>query len=575
LDRILLSRASERRGGVHDVHGGAMDRDEDILLATWREASQHLEIRECVEHVATLLVPRMPIDRILVRRFDLDRHAIETVASAPEGEEGALAPQRSRIASHETGALIDWAQPGSVHHVDARELRLALPNLLPPGVDGDVLAGVLHAGERASGVILFVAHPPRRFEAEDVRLAGTLLDPLSVALGNDQRFHEMQMVKDAAEAERQALLSRLGRREIVEAIIGADTGLREVVDRVDRVANLDVAVVILGETGSGKEVVARAIHTRSRRATGPFLRVNCGAIPAGLIDSELFGHERGSFTGAHGERKGWFERADRGTLFLDEVGELPLDAQVRLLRVLQDGTLERVGGHRSISVDVRIVAATHRNLQAMIGSGEFREDLWYRIAVFPIDLPPLRARLHDVPDLARHFALRAAYRFGRPLVVPTESDIEQLTRHAWPGNVRELGTVIERAVILGDGRRLDVAQALAAAAIAPTRPADARDPAFGPRVAPSIEARAATVAGDTFPTLDDAVRRHIEAALEQTRGCIEGPSGAAALLGLNPHTLRGRMRKLGVDWQRFRRAPVIRRAADVDAPAVRSVASLE
>ncbi|MFO0690574.1 MAG: sigma-54-dependent Fis family transcriptional regulator [Myxococcota bacterium] len=549
-----------------------MDRDEDILLATWREASQHLEIRECAEHVAPLLVPRMPVDRILVRRFDFERHTIETVAAVADGEDAATVSQRSRIAPGELDALVAWARPGAVHHVDARELRLSLPNLLPTGVEGDVVAGVLHAGERASGVIFLVAKPPRRFEGDDVRLVATLLDPLSVALGNDQRFHEMQMVKDAAEAERQALLSRLGRREIVEAIIGADTGLREVLDRVDRVASLDVPVLILGETGSGKEVVARAIHTRSRRATGPFLRVNCGAIPSGLIDSELFGHERGSFTGAHGERKGWFERADRGTLFLDEVGELPLDAQVRLLRVLQDGTLERVGGNRSITVDVRIVAATHRNLQAMIATGEFREDLWYRIAVFPIDLPPLRERLHDVPDLARHFALRAAYRFGRPLVVPSDSDIEQLMRHAWPGNVRELGTVIERAVILGDGRRLDVAQALAAAAIAPTRPVDGREAVGSGRSSVAPSSRGPISSDEPFPTLDDAVRRHIEAALVQTRGCIEGPYGAAALLGLNPHTLRGRMRKLGVDWKRFRPAPSASRPAEPVGPAPRAIA---
>lgn len=541
-----------------------MDRDEDILLATWREASQHLEIRECAEHVAPLLVPRMPVDLILVRRFDFERHAIETVAVVPEREDGA-APQRSRVPAAEFEVLRSWARPGSVHHMDASEIRRALPNLLPPGVDGDVVAGVLQGDEGPGGVILFVADRPRRFDGEDVRLAATLLDPFSVAIGNDLRFQEMQKVRDAAEAEREALLSRLGRREIVEAIVGADTGLRAVLDRVDRVASLDVPVLILGETGSGKEVVARSIHTRSRRATGPFLRVNCGAIPAGLIDSELFGHERGSFTGAHGERKGWFERADRGTLFLDEIGELPLDAQVRLLRVLQDGVLERVGGNRSISVDVRIVAATHRNLQAMIGTGGFREDLWYRIAVFPIELPPLRDRLGDVPDLARHFALRAAYRFGRPLVVPTDADIEQLTRHSWPGNVREFGTVIERAVILGDGRRLDVEQALAATAPVPANP-----PAIPEgKSAVTRNHASADASSGAFPSLDDAIRRHIETALEQTRGCIEGPAGAASLLGLNPHTLRGRMRKLGVDWRRFRRTATGARDAMVSSESTR------
>jgi hydrogenase-4 transcriptional activator len=320
-----------------------------------------------------------------------------------------------------------------------------------------------------------------------------------------------------------------------DPIVGADAGLAAVLERVGLVAGLDVPVLLLGETGSGKEVVARAIHTRSQRAAGPFLRVNCGAIPPGLIDSELFGHERGSFTGALGERRGWFERADQGTLFLDEIGELPLEAQVRLLRVLQDHTLERVGGHRSVSVDVRIVAATHRDLRALIADGRFREDLWYRIAVFPIELPPLRDHIEDVPALANHFALRAATRFGTPPRIPSPQDLELLAAYSWPGNVRELIAVIERAVILGNGAKLEVAKALGAA---PSAPAEARP--------------APTVVDESFATLDQAVARHIEAALARTRGRIEGHGGAAELLGINPHTLRARMRKLGLDWRRFR-----------------------
>jgi transcriptional regulator with GAF, ATPase, and Fis domain len=334
-----------------------------------------------------------------------------------------------------------------------------------------------------------------------------------------------------------------------ENIIGGEAGLRGVMERVERVARLDVPVLILGETGSGKEVVARAIHARSPRASGPFLRVNCGAIPPGLIDSELFGHERGSFTGATAERKGWFERADGGTLFLDEIGELPPEAQVRLLRVLQDGSLERVGGHRSLSVDVRVVAATHRDLRAMVGDGRFREDLWYRVAIFPIELPPLRDRVADVPALATHFALRAAMRFGTPPVVPSPADLDLLIRYPWPGNVRELSAVMERAVILGDGRSLAVDRALgpipARAGMGPIpAPAGAR------RVEPGAEAPAGGAEG--FADLDAAMTRHIEQALAQTRGRIEGPDGAAALLRINPHTLRARMRKLGVDWKRYR-----------------------
>ena len=327
-----------------------------------------------------------------------------------------------------------------------------------------------------------------------------------------------------------------------ETIVGIEGGLRPVMERVERVARLDVPVLILGETGSGKEVVARAIHARSRRAVGPFQRVNCGAIPAGLIDSELFGHERGSFTGAVTDRKGWFERADGGTLFLDEIGELPLDAQVRLLRVLQDGILERVGGHRPLAVDVRIVAATHRDLHAMIAQQRFREDLWYRIAVFPIHLAPVRDRVEDIPALATHFALRAATRFGTPPLVPTSADLDLLVRYPWPGNVREVAAVMERAVILSDGHRLEVARALG--------------PLPPPSAPPSRERAGRVAPARRAPPplrLDAAMAGHIEAALARTHGRIEGEHGAALLLGINPHTLRARMRKLGVDWRRYRR----------------------
>jgi transcriptional regulator with GAF, ATPase, and Fis domain len=342
--------------------------------------------------------------------------------------------------------------------------------------------------------------------------------------------------------------------------------------------------------------------------------VNCGAIPAELIDSQLFGHEKGSFTGASDTRKGWFERADGGTLFLDEIGELPLPAQVRLLRVLQDGFVERVGGQQPIRVDVRIVAATHRNLAAMVTSGAFREDLWYRINVFPILLPRLRERLEDIPALARHFAQRAANRFGLAYVEPTVADLDQLCDYPWPGNIRELGAVIDRAAILGNGKRLEVAMALgfggslaanpqtaaraatasgieigvsttAAVLANPQRSSgsstaglppfvtgmadpNVRDPKVAeptidesdigePKMSESAGAMGTLGLSDDSPhtrllTLDEAMKAHIQRALIATRGRIEGRTGAAAILGINPHTLRARMRKLGLEWTRFR-----------------------
>jgi hydrogenase-4 transcriptional activator len=415
-------------------------------------------------------------------------------------------------------------------------------------------------------VLLLIARTPGALQRDHLDTAQRALEPLSVAFENDHRLHELVRMREALEADRQALLSRLERQDISETVVGSTAGLSSVMERVEQVARTDAPVLILGETGSGKEVIARGIHSHSRRATGPIVRINCGAIPAELIDSELFGHERGSFTGAIGTRKGWFERADGGTLFLDEIGELPMAAQVRLLRVLQDGSLERVGGNQAITVDVRIVAATHRNLETMVAEGRFREDLWYRISVFPIRLPPLRERQQDIPSLAAHFARRAGQRLGGVSLTPSERDIELLRSYSWPGNVRELMAVIERAAILGDGKRLEVASALGTAdpsALAARRgltdtpsgfppPIKSAAPAHVPSSLPPAPSATAESRGQRIESLDAAMAAHIERALDACRGRIEGPFGAAKLLDVNPHTLRARMRKLGIDWSRFR-----------------------
>jgi transcriptional regulator with GAF, ATPase, and Fis domain len=361
-----------------------------------------------------------------------------------------------------------------------------------------------------------------------------MLEPLSAALAQQDRREELGELRAAARNRQTA--DAIARDRPVDGIVGSESGLRPVMIRLDQVAPSDSSVLLLGETGSGKEVIARAIHERSLRADAPFIRVNCGALPPELIDSELFGHEKGSFTGAAARRKGWFEQADGGTLFLDEVGELPPAVQVRLLRVLQDGSLTRVGGEEAIHVDVRVIAATHRDLAAMVQEGTFREDLWYRIAVFPILIPPLRERQQDIPELARHFARRASAKIGLHPQMPTDADLALLQDYTWPGNVREMASVIERAAILGEGRRLDVAAALGLSV--PARSTGSKQVAGAPQ---------------RFPTLDQVIVDHIHAALELTRGRIEGRKGAARLLGINPHTLRSRMRKLAIDAAPYRR----------------------
>jgi transcriptional regulator with GAF, ATPase, and Fis domain len=321
-----------------------------------------------------------------------------------------------------------------------------------------------------------------------------------------------------------------------ERLIGGDTGLAAVMARARMVSRSSAPVLLFGETGTGKEIIARAIHEHSTFRNGPFRRVNCGAIASELIDSELFGHEAGAFTGAVTRRKGWFEQADGGTLFLDEVGELALAAQVRLLRVVQDGEVVRVGGERPVRVNVRIVAATHRDLPAMVEARTFREDLYYRLSVFPIVIPPLRDRPSDIRAFAEYFAEGAANRFGlRPIPVSDE-DVRLLAEYRWPGNVREMAAVMDRAVLIGQGRELNVVAALGGA---PTsNPPPSRASGALPHV--SIE------------PLDTIVCRHIEAALAETHGRVEGPHGAARLLRINPHTLRARMRKLKINWRGFR-----------------------
>jgi transcriptional regulator with GAF, ATPase, and Fis domain len=366
-------------------------------------------------------------------------------------------------------------------------------------------------------------------------------EPCAAAIAHHRRLEELGALRNAAEADRETLLRRLGREGVADEIIGADAGLKAVLDRVNMVTRSDLPVLIFGETGAGKEVIARYVHERSPRKAHPFVRVNCGAIPPDLIDSELFGHERGAFTGAISERRGWFEQADSGTLFLDEIGDLPLPAQVRLLRVLQDGTLQRVGGQHAIRVDVRIVAATHRDLPSLIERNEFREDLWYRLASFPVFLPPLRERRDDIPQLAEHFVRRAARRFGLHAAALSPEHLALLGNYSWPGNVRELASVVDRAVIVGEGKELAFDIALGS----PVRRVQTRNTGVSPAIEPAGEG--------IVDALDDVVRRHVESVLRRTRGVIEGPHGAAAILRVNPHTLRARLRRLKVRWSDFRR----------------------
>ncbi|HEY4127194.1 MAG TPA: sigma-54 dependent transcriptional regulator [Gammaproteobacteria bacterium] len=502
-----------------------------LLLELWREVGRHAGLSESAAQLLKLLGPHLPVAALVLVHLLPESHSAEVMLHQ---ERAAPAQQTEplRFAESQYASLLRWCGRREV----SRGLPTSLVGLDLGAIEREVLAAPLHSGDSATGVVLFVAAPRKHFSQADQKLVDTLLDAFSAALDNHIRLKEMARLKDAAEADRQSLLARLGREALEDDIVGASRGLKPVMQRVAMVASSDASVLILGETGAGKEVVARAIHTRSARAAGPFIRVNCGAISPELIDSELFGHEKGSFTGAMAQRRGWFERADGGTLFLDEVAELPASAQVRLLRVLQDGRFHRVGGEKEIEVDVRIVAATHRDMATMVQHRQFREDLWYRIAVFPIILPPVRERLDDIPELALHFARRASRRLGLSPCEPTAADIALLKSYPWPGNVREMSSVLERAAILGQGERLAIAAALGLDAGAIRMPA------------------AAVASASGVGSLDEAMRGHIEAALAQTRGRVSGEHGAAVLLDVNANTLRAKMRKLKIQPKTFKRA---------------------
>jgi len=308
-----------------------------------------------------------------------------------------------------------------------------------------------------------------------------------------------------------------------EEIIGASPALKEVLRQVEVVAPTDATVLLQGETGAGKECFARAVHRLSARCDRPLITVNCAAIPAGLLESELFGHERGAFTGALATRSGRFELAHQGTLFLDEIGDLPLELQPKLLRVLQEHAFERVGSARTQRVDVRLVAATNRDLAQMVAAGQFRADLYYRLHVFPVTVPPLRQRAEDIPLLVRHFVRQYARQLRKRIdVIPAEA-MEALMHYQWPGNVRELQNVIERAVILSPGPTLR----LALDQLPPRRPDTGSSPA-------------------RVRTLEEVEREHILSVLQDTKWVIGGPHGAAARLGLRRTTLLYRLEKLGI-----------------------------
>jgi formate hydrogenlyase transcriptional activator len=376
---------------------------------------------------------------------------------------------------------------------------------------------------RRLGSMVFASRELDPYSPEEREFLQHVARHVAIAVQNALAFEEINQLRARIEEEKVYLEEEIRTEFRFDEIIGNSPALRRVLDQVETAAPTDSTVLIEAETGAGKELIARAIHRLSRRSHGTFIKLNCSAIPAGLLESEMLGHEKGAFTGAVGQRIGRVELAHKGTLFLDEVADLPLELQPKLLRVLQDGQFERLGSSRTLVSDFRLVAATHRDLRALAARGEFRMDLYYRLNIFPITIPPLRERREDIPILVRYFVQDFAARMRKHIdSIPVES-MEALVQYSWPGNVRELRNVIERSVILSSGKRLQV-------------PKDAlpKPLAEASRVLPLAEAE----------------RRHILEALTAARWVVGGPAGAAALLGLKRSTLQSRMQKLGIHRHR-------------------------
>ena len=409
--------------------------------------------------------------------------------------------------------------------------------LVARGIYSDCIVPLV-VGGRTIGTLNVGSNERNQYSEGHLEILQSIANQVALAVANMQSFEEIVELKARLEKENVYLQEEIRAEHNFEEIIGNSEALLAVLRKVEQVAPTDSTVLIYGETGTGKELIARAIHDRSTRKNRPLLKVNCSAISAGLVESELFGHVKGAFTGAFERHIGRFELADGGTIFLDEIGELPLGTQVKLLRVLQEREFEPVGSNRPVSVDVRVMAATNRNLLESIRTGDFRSDLYYRLNVFPIDVPPLRERHADIPHLAMFFLSRFSKRLGKNIQGMARETLDRLTSYSWPGNIRELQNVIERAVILAQGSVLelepDLVPLLTAAGSSTTgdKSSDAATPLTS-RPPKSV-------------TLEEIERGHIMSVLTQTHGVVEGPRGAAKILGLHPNTLRHRIQKLGL-----------------------------
>ncbi|PYS10503.1 MAG: Fis family transcriptional regulator [Acidobacteria bacterium] len=529
----------------YGIHSSAQ-----LILDVAKAASSHLELTEVLESLIVALKPTIRFDAIDVFVIEGDYvrlHSlhVERVGRRPgESVESVVARAASsvnlpvkpvlkqRLSEHHVSEVASSRKPYVCTDLEFQKRFPEDERLLQYGVRSYVSLPLLKRGELL-GAVDFISFEKRSFDRGEVQLLQDVSEIVSIAVSNALAFEEIKALKEQLQAENRILQDEIVQRSIFEEIVGSSQSLRNVLSVIDRVAPTDSTVLITGETGTGKELIAHAIHRRSPRAGRALVKVNCAALPAELIASELFGHEKGAFTGALQQRIGRFETANGGTIFLDEIGELTPEMQIALLRVLQEKEFERVGGNRTIQADVRVITATNRDLQRQVSEGHFRADLYYRLNVFPIHAPALRERIDDIPILVDYFVSRFATRMGKRIRQIDRRTLDALERYSWPGNIRELQNVIERGVILADSEvfRLEPG----------TLPEDSQNSLERP--------------DPESPNTREQQKAQIEAVLRETRGRIAGPDGAAARLGIPASTLESRIKTLKVNKHLFRGNP--------------------
>jgi len=508
---------------TRDITEGKKAR-EALLLEVTNALVSNLDVRQLLSAITSCVRQVKPFDYATLALYDaktkvLRMHVLESSAGAessvPAGEEPSVS-----LGSSPAGWAYTTRKPLLLKGQPDEKWPFEMP---PQFAHQSLKSGCwipLIGREGAIGTLNLFSRRPGNFSDDDVNLLTQIAGQVAIALNNAMAFRHISELKDQLTEQKQYFEEELRTEFNFEEIIGHSKAIRRVLKQVETVASTDSTVLILGETGTGKELLARAVHNLSPRHDHTFVRVNCASIPAGLLESELFGHEKGAFTGAIAQRVGRLELAHQGTIFLDEVGDIPLELQPKLLRALQEKEFERLGSTRTITIDVRIVAATNRDLGKLVASGQFRSDLFYRLNVFPILVPPLRERREDIPLLVQYFLSKFAPRMKKYIETVPPEGMQALCRYSWPGNIRELEHVIERAVILSSGPVLRV-------------------PAFEP--IPAENARPSTSSA-----LEDIEREHIIRVLREARGKVGGPGGAAERLGMNRTTLNSRMQKLKI-----------------------------